>query len=320
MRQLALGQQRQLALESSPAGAAVSHCLGGEAGLGPLLLLLPLSVGAMDALAALRAEQAARFRAAKAADAPPPRSGGVEGGSADGGAQGAQGGGSRRKKAPAKRPTSASAVCQAGARVATLHGGRMAKTKLAAKARGVVTLHDKPAPQKRRAAANEAPGAKAAKRTRVTFKDAAALAAELYGGGAQAEGAGGASAISQMINQQGEAANRIGAVAAGKHDLEALPRREGAKCAQLRARFPGLRKLLEERVQLLSPEEIAAVVRAVRERGSTRSRGGGATTRLLSAETVAARSPALFWSCVHAAGSVEAAVDRASHEEGAGGE
>jgi hypothetical protein len=112
-------------------------------------------------------------------------------------------------------------------------------------------------------------------------------------------------ALTKRMNIEGDANNRVQAVEKKKFGFEDA---EGKiKAPQIHIKYKGLRKELEERVQLLSKDDVAAVISNVANRGSS-SRRQGKSKHLLEPLVMARRSPTLFWNAVHHYGSVQDAV------------
>ena len=83
------------------------------------------------------------------------------------------------------------------------------------------------------------------------------------------------------------------------------------------ARLSASNKPLDANPQLkLSADEVRAIIRGARARGSSRSRRATAGAAALRPRSAARRAPAFFWSAVKWFGSVEAAVRQVEAEAG----
>ncbi|GAQ87457.1 hypothetical protein KFL_003540100 [Klebsormidium nitens] len=115
-------------------------------------------------------------------------------------------------------------------------------------------------------------------------------------------------ALTKRMNIEGDASNRVQAAEKHKFGVEEV---EGkTKNPQIHVKYKGLRKELEERLQLLTKDDVATVIRNVANRGSS-SRRQGKSKHLLEPLAMAKRSPTLFWNAVHHYGSAQDAVKEA---------
>lgn len=246
----------------------------------------------MEELAALRRAQAERWRAQREAGGGGATAGGVSG--------------------------SAVAVTDAAPTTHKRKSVPKRKSKATERAVGVHTLagvqkasgggSGAGSAKKRRAMGSAHAGERA---PRVTGRSVDAHVASLF-----EDGSGSAT---ENMQSEGDAHNRLEAVMAGKLiSLEELS--TNTKTPQLLARYRGLQKELEERVQFLSADEVRAIIRGARARGSSRSRRATAGAAALRPRSAARRAPAFFWSAVKWFGSVEAAVRQVEAEAGAEGD
>ena len=241
----------------------------------------------MDNLAAVRAEQAARYAAAKAAEAP--QTGPV--------------GSSRRKGSAPKKHVPGGAAARAGARA----GGPAAAAAAVAAEEEDDEEEEEPEPKR---ACGPAPVVcyKAVKATTqhapVRKKSVDQLAKAYY---AASGYSGGDLRGAAKVQHQFDAVNRMNAVKEGRYQHIC------DKSGKMTVTYRALHHDNEERVQALTRQETLDVLVAVIRMSTTTSRGGGsAGQRSITPEEQAARSSCLFWNAVRHFGSPEAAAAAAA--------
>ena len=111
---------------------------------------------------------------------------------------------------------------------------------------------------------------------------------------------GGGGSSGDFLSEHGMIEHRVTAIGSRKYTLEEHPPVGKGKtaCPTLSASFRAVRRDVCEVVQFFSRDELAAFLHALSSRGS--SRRGGSNSHLLTVEAMAARSPAVLWSFVHA--------------------
>ena len=135
---------------------------------------------------------------------------------------------------------------------------------------------------------------------KVRSRSAEQLAADYYTSDGSAIGAavrGGGNRTGDFLSEHGMIEHRVKALSTGKYDL-VVTEPKGKGCAVVAASFQAVRKRVCEHVQLLSKDELVAFLAALHRRGS--SRRSASMGHLLTPEAMAARSPAVLWSVVHA--------------------
>ena len=240
----------------------------------------------MDDLAAVRAEQAARYAAAKAAEAP----------------QADPVGSSRRKGSAPKKHVTGGAAARAGAAA-----GGPAAAAAAAAAVAAEEEEEEPEPKRARGAAPVV-CYKAVKATTqhapVKKKSVDQLAKAYYAASGYRDGDARGAA---KVQHQFDALNRMNAVNEGRYQHTC------DKSGRMTVTYRALRHDNEERVHALTRQETLDVLVAVLRKSTTTSRGGGgAGQRSITAEEQAARSSCVFWNAVRHFGSPEAAAAAAS--------
>ena len=103
-----------------------------------------------------------------------------------------------------------------------------------------------------------------------------------------------------FLSEHGMIEYRVAAVSASKYELSLTQGQGKTGATVLSATFKGVRKQVCEHVQYLPRDQLLAFVRALSSRGSSSRRGGASAAHLLTVNAMAARSPAILWSVVHA--------------------
>ena len=148
-------------------------------------------------------------------------------------------------------------------------------------------------------------GASAAPAVKVKGRSPEQIAIDYYTSTGTALGAAvsfGGGSTGDFLSEHGMIEHRVAAIKSGRYEVAVHPPRGKGKSAvaTITASFKAVRKQVSETVQLLSRDDLVAFSRALLLRGSSRSRGSNA--HLLKLEPMAARSPAVLWSCAVAFG------------------